>query len=308
MALLDAAYEAGIRHFDMAPMYGLGRAEAEFGAWAKDKGGDLTVATKFGIDPSAVGRLAGSVQGPVRKVLAARPKMGEELKTAGAGPTSGGIGRLLYTSTGYTPEAAARSLDRSLRILGRQHVDLLFLHDPVGVVRPGASELVDYLDAERRRGRIGAWGVAGERFETDPHAQFLLGAAPVLQFRDDALEAPSRLGDDPRVGKITFGAFGRVFELLRNCIKLRPEVTAKWEAQLDLDLSSPEAISGMLIREALRRNKGGTVLFTSTKVRHIRAAASAADDPIRMEAPETDAVAEFLSIDPGRHPGLGSGT
>ena len=28
-AMLDAAYDAGIRHFDTAPMYGLGLAEAE---------------------------------------------------------------------------------------------------------------------------------------------------------------------------------------------------------------------------------------------------------------------------------------
>lgn len=53
-AILEAAYELGIRHFDVAPMYGLGRAEAELAPVLKHRRGDMTITTKFGIDPTAM--------------------------------------------------------------------------------------------------------------------------------------------------------------------------------------------------------------------------------------------------------------
>ena len=36
--ILHAAYDAGIRHFDVARMYGLGAAERELGRFAQNKG------------------------------------------------------------------------------------------------------------------------------------------------------------------------------------------------------------------------------------------------------------------------------
>jgi D-threo-aldose 1-dehydrogenase len=47
--VFDAAYEAGVRHFDVAPLYGLGVAEKELGRLLLRVPADVTVATKFGL-------------------------------------------------------------------------------------------------------------------------------------------------------------------------------------------------------------------------------------------------------------------
>ncbi|MDQ6777489.1 MAG: aldo/keto reductase, partial [Actinomycetota bacterium] len=71
--LLDSAHHAGIRHFDVAPMYGLGVAERELGAFASQRRDQVVIATKFGISPSPAARAIGRVQGPARRLLVAAP-------------------------------------------------------------------------------------------------------------------------------------------------------------------------------------------------------------------------------------------
>ena len=51
LAAFEAAWQAGIRHFDSAPMYGLGRAEHLLGHFLQEKasaGASFTVSTKVG--------------------------------------------------------------------------------------------------------------------------------------------------------------------------------------------------------------------------------------------------------------------
>ena len=67
--LLDAAVDAGFTHFDVAPMYGMGRAEAELAPLLRRHGDRVTVTTKFGIRPSPVGLVAGRVQAPILSLI-----------------------------------------------------------------------------------------------------------------------------------------------------------------------------------------------------------------------------------------------
>ena len=67
---LDAAYDAGIRHFDVAPMYGLGLAETELAPFLKGRRADITVTTKFGIEPTLLAKGVARVQKPMRAFLA----------------------------------------------------------------------------------------------------------------------------------------------------------------------------------------------------------------------------------------------
>src|ERR1035441_2411463 len=50
-AMLEAAFDAGIRHFDVAPMYGFGQAEGCLGEFLGRHRGEVTVTTKYGIPP-----------------------------------------------------------------------------------------------------------------------------------------------------------------------------------------------------------------------------------------------------------------
>jgi len=105
-ATLEAAWDAGIRYYDTAPLYGLGLAETRLNAFFRGKPrGQFIVSTKVG------------------RLLHACPP---EQRT--------GIGKFFDTPSrkeefAYTHDGVMRSLEASLERLGLDHVDILFAHD-----------------------------------------------------------------------------------------------------------------------------------------------------------------------------------
>src|SRR4051812_15042597 len=68
IAILECAYEAGIRHFDVARMYGSGDAEKCLAELACRHPDSVTVATKFGISPYPRRRLCSLARSAFRPV------------------------------------------------------------------------------------------------------------------------------------------------------------------------------------------------------------------------------------------------
>jgi D-threo-aldose 1-dehydrogenase len=137
-ATVSAAWEAGVRSFDTAPQYGLGRSEERMGRALRERPRDeLTLATK-------VGRLvvdAGAGD------------------TANAGhPFAEAEDRALRYD--LSRDGVRRSLEASLERLGLDRVDVVHVHDP------DSDELLDQALAEalptladlRGEGVIGAVG------------------------------------------------------------------------------------------------------------------------------------------------------
>ena len=285
--LLEAAFDAGIRHFDVAPMYGLGLAEAEVGRFARGKRDMIVIATKFGIEPTFAGRLVGQMQGAIQRVV--RPKAGDRSPPAVTDPRSGIAGSFLYRPNDYSARAARASLERSLRELRTDHIDLLFLHDPTS-----AAEVPDgirgYLDSARSAGRIRAWGIAGERTPAVAVAQRLGGHVPVLQVRGDVFSRtvagmPSGYAD----AVIMYGVIGRALARILAHTSSNPHVRRRWSDAIAVDCGRPEEIANLLLRDALRANPDGTVLFSTTRADRIEAAAAAA-----RSAPEHDPASDAL--------------
>jgi D-threo-aldose 1-dehydrogenase len=291
---LDAAYDAGIRHFDVAPMYGLGLAEAELGSFLKRRRADVTVTTKFGIDPTFVSRGVALIQTPLRALLARRPNVGEGLKTAGQGPHSGPLGRLLYSSPGYHRHSAQVGLERSLRALGTDYIDIFLLHDPIGGLITGAPELTAYLDEQCRVGRIRCWGVTGQPSELRGVVE-RLGGAPVVQYRDDIFEELPGAEHTLDGARITYGALARALPAARQYLAQSPGALRTWSEQLGLDLTAESNLPRMLLRVALLRNTAGPVLFTTTKPERVRVAAEAATQSVELPEAETATLSEFAA-------------
>lgn len=107
-AVLDAAWQAGIRHFDTAPHYGIGLSERRLGAFLQTKPRDeFVISTK-------VGRILEPVT----------PVEGDDMQHDFAVPKTH-VRRYDYSADGIR-----RSLDDSLERLGLDRVDVLYLHDP----------------------------------------------------------------------------------------------------------------------------------------------------------------------------------
>ena len=273
-SVLDAAFDAGIRHFDVAPMYGLGLAESELASFLKRRRTDVTVATKFGIEPTLLTRGVAPFQGPFRTFIAKRPNVEKGLKTAGRGPRSGPFGRLLYSSPGYHRRSAQFSLERSLRTLDTDYIDVFLLHDPLGHLITRDHELADYLDEQRRLGRIRCWGVAGQPCEL-PEVMKCLGRTGVAQFRDDIFERFPSVDHMPDVAKITYGALANALPALRQYLAHSPGALDMWSERLGLDLAEESNLPRMLLDVAVRRNAAGPVLFSTTRPERAQLAAEA---------------------------------
>ncbi len=277
--LLDAALDAGICHFDVAPMYTLGLAEGELGRFAQGRRDRVVIATKFGIEPTRAARLLGVAQAPVQRLLGAAPGLRERARPPDADPTSGRVGRLLYRRA-FDAGAARAGLERSLRALRTDHLDILFVHDPLPE-EVEADAVGEYLESARSAGRIRAWGVAGEPGSALAAAARLGPAIPVLQLRRGLLDA--RGGDETGVeaqATIRFGVIGRALPRILARVRADETTRLRWNEAVGDDCADAEVVASLLLRDALDRDRSAPVLFGTVHVGRIEAAARTVGGPI----------------------------
>ncbi len=142
-AVLEIAWDKGIRYFDTAPHYGRGRAEVRLGRFLKDKPRDaVTISTKVG------------------RVLT--PGTQHDRLDEYVNPLPNDV------HYDYSAAGLEQSLAGSLERLGLDRVDIVYVHD-IGVIthgnRNGAhldtlmSSGLPYLEQLKRDGTIGAYGL-----------------------------------------------------------------------------------------------------------------------------------------------------
>jgi len=123
LKLLETAYDAGIRHFDVAPRYGYGEAESCLGDFLEHHRGQVTVTTKYGIFPAkktSLITLGRQIAGPIiRKIPTLKRSLARAAKAATQNPER----------PTFTAAQAKASLDRSLLALRTDHIDLWLLHE-----------------------------------------------------------------------------------------------------------------------------------------------------------------------------------
>jgi|SRR5665213_173575 len=267
--LLESALEAGILHFDTAPIYGLGVAQDELGKVLRAHREQIVLATKVGIGLTPLARMLGRVQSPGRKILRKLPSLQQRARSSAASPTSGRFGGLLYEST-YGLKAAQRSLEQSLRELGTDYIDLLLLHDP----QPShfkSEEVYDLLERARASGKIRSWGVAGEPEPISAVIKQFPGPTPVVQIRDDIFRRDEHLSPPAQSDfVITFGVLGYALPKILTHVTANKERTRQWSDAVGADCASPDTIVTFLLKDAVRANARGTVLYSTTRPERIR--------------------------------------
>ncbi|WP_372424492.1 aldo/keto reductase [Salinarimonas chemoclinalis] len=197
---LDAAWACGLRYFDVAPMYGLGRSEHLLGHFLRERrgedagGGDVVLSTK-------VGRLM------------ARERPGRPLPPEGErNPLdSGWCNGLPFREVfDYSYDAVMRSLDDSQQRMGLAATDILYVHD-IGRVTHGERAEAHWtalttgggfraLDELRRAGVIAGFGlgvneaevVLDAMNEADLDATLLAGRHTLLEQSADVLLEKAR--------------------------------------------------------------------------------------------------------------------
>ena len=143
-ATVDAAWDAGIRYFDVAPHYGVGLAEQRLGA---------------------------GLAGRPRSEFVLSSKVGRLLYDSGEPQRDDGDGGFDMTTTmrrrlDYSADGVRRSVAASLARIGTDHLDIAFVHDPP----PGnddqiIAEALPALCAMRDAGEVAAVGVGVNEWE-----------------------------------------------------------------------------------------------------------------------------------------------
>ena len=165
-ATVDATWEGGIRYFDTAPHYGLGLSERRLGEALRDRPRDDVVVS------SKVGRLL-------------VPRIPPAARDDELFDVPGDLTR----RRDYSRDGILRSLEATLRRMGLERVDVLYIHDPDEHWREAVEEAVPALTELREAGVVGAIGVGMNqsamlaRFirETDVDVVMLAGRYTLLE-------------------------------------------------------------------------------------------------------------------------------
>ncbi|HWW97870.1 MAG TPA: aldo/keto reductase [Edaphobacter sp.] len=269
LKLLEAAYDAGIRHFDVAARYGYGAAESCLGEFLQRHRGQVTVTTKYGTLPvkrTALISLGRRIVGPVVKKL---PGLKQRLAPAANKATRN------PERPSYTAAQAKTFLDRSLAALRTDHIDLWLLHEA------SASDLQDdallrLLEDLVQQGIIGSFGV-GSSADKVPA---LLAERPAycrsLQYEWSVLDAPIQTTE---LFRIHHRALTSNFLSIHTALINNKSLCKRWSASTNSDLSNPEALAALMLKASLVMNPGSVILFSSKNPQHIQANVRTAADP-----------------------------
>jgi diketogulonate reductase-like aldo/keto reductase len=265
LGLLETAYDSGIRHFDVAPAYGSGDAEGVLGRFIEGRREEVTVTTKFGIQPRPAVAKRRILLGVARRLMKTSPGVHRFLGRQGA---------KLVKRGGFTVEEASRSLETSLRQLRTDYVDLFLLHDCD--LEDCSPELLEFLSSVVTAGKIRTFGVGTSVESAASIRESVPEIAGILQF-EHSLLCPTVDKVDPSGSRatITHGALADLGRL-RAYLATNEYVCSNWSAELGLDLDSDAVLAGLMLQYAVRTNTKGPVLFSSTKPENVAANAAAA--------------------------------
>ena len=267
LRLLETAFDAGIRHFDVAPSYGHGMAERCLGKFLKNKTAEVTVTTKYGILPPRQAGLLGIARNAARPIARRIPAVRKRVAAAAAS---------LKAKARFGAEDARLSLENSLRELGVERVDLWLMHEATADDLD-SSDLLAMLERMRDQGRIGMYGMGTERGCLDALRQRHPEYCRVLQFE---WSVRHRKPDFPGAFLIHHRAISSALRAIQESFQRDSGLCRRWSDALDADLAKPDTIAALLLNGALESNPNGLVLFSSRVPGHIRANTLAAGDPM----------------------------
>ena len=274
-ALLAGALEAGITHFDTAPIYGFGESERALGRFLRGRRSQVTLTTKFGLQPSWLAARLRPLQSTARQLVAAFPAV----KRAAVAKASA-----LYAAPSFPLAGIRASLEASLRALQTDHVDFFLAHQASTQALPG-EEVIGLLESLRAAGKIRAFGVATQLDWLMPVINARPGLGAVLQF-DCQLQARPVLPVSAYSGGsliITYGYLGRSIAACRERLHGEPGGEADTQRLRGIERLDDEELAGLLLRGTVLANPNGIVLMQSRSIARIARNVQAANNPLEDE-------------------------
>lgn len=258
LAIVAAAIDSGLTYFDTARLYGHGQSERILGQAVAGQRDKVIIASKVGILPAAPSL---AHRGASKSVSAARrvlPGLARHIPMPK--PVQPRFGA-------FSPTDIRASVETSLRELQTDYLDILLLHE-CSLEQARRQDVSELLERFVDEGKIRAYGIA-----TQPDVTLKIAAGPstgfrVLQLKNDlADETLAQLSVSPDRAVITHSHLGGVFQGFLGFLG-DAAVVADVEAA-GLNPSDPRSVGRQVMSYALAVNKGGGVLFSSTRPKMI---------------------------------------
>jgi D-threo-aldose 1-dehydrogenase len=268
LAVLDAAFDAGIRHFDVAPMYGYGEAEGCLGEFLRRHPGHVTVTTKYGIPPANNRSLMSVARNVARPIVKLLPGIKQRMASVAAKVTPAA------ERASFTAAQAKESLDRSLANLRVDRIDVWLLHE-VEAQDLNDDALLRLLEDQVAAGTIGTFGIGSEASKVGDLLRQRPEYCPTLQYEWSVLDtkvAPTA------AFRIHHRALTNNFRSLHAALLEQPEICRRWSNETGVDLSDAEPLAKLMLKAALEMNPESIILFSSRSPEHIHANVAVADD------------------------------
>ena len=272
LRLLDTAYDAGVRHFDVAPLYGYGEAERCLGDLLA-RHGDITVATKFGLaspERSGMLRAARRLAEPLLQRIPALKRAARSASAAAAAPPR----------SDFSVQEARTSLENSLRLLRTDHIDIFLLHEVESADLTG-NTLLRFLEHSTTNGTVGIFGVASDTAKIASLQRERPGYCRVLQHGWSVFDP---LEPQQTVLHIHYSAVAAAFQTLRHSLIADKARCRRWSEITGRDLERREQLAALILKAALVLHPNTILLVSSKNHAHIKENVRVAED-VSLEAP-----------------------
>jgi aryl-alcohol dehydrogenase-like predicted oxidoreductase len=268
--LLQTAFDAGIRYFDVARLYGNGSAEGVLGSVLPRIRDQVIIASKAGIVPWSMlhwlrfkskARKALRLGGPLARALVAAPP-----------PSSERYGAFSVTEL-------VSSVHRSLKELRTDYLDVLLLHE-CSVADAQREEVIGLLGQLRARGKIRSFGIATHFTETCQLLTETPEVAPVAQFGSDAMNRHMRRLPRERAELVvTHTPIKQVLPRLLTHLAADEVAAQRWTSRTGLSSKDRSGMAALLLADAIAENPEGIVLFSTSQPERIAQAVAAHAEP-----------------------------
>ena len=266
--LIDAAFAAGIRHFDVARSYGNGLSEVCLGKMLKGRASEVTITSKFGLRPRYRSALYPLLRAVVRRVRPTRRTQGP------LGPSAPRASVPRRNKVDFTPAEARRSLEETRRKLGLDRVDILLLHEATADDL-GTPALHDFLETCVATGRIGTYGIGGESGNLPELVGRRSAYCRVLQYDWTPAEPAVKHAN---AFQILFRCHSRDTWAIQSALEAEPARLRQWSETVGLDLAEPRRLASLLLKAALDVRPDDVILFSSASAGSIEENVRIAND------------------------------
>jgi len=283
LRILECAYDYGVRHFDVARLYGAGTAEGILGEFARGRRDTVTMATKFGLNPPSLPNGLGRHVQTIKKMLKQLPALDRLVRRKVHERSTGG---------NFGLEAARSCLETSLRELRTDYLDIWLLHEATAT-DANNSDLLEFLIEQQKRGVIRTFGIGSDINKIVTAENGFAEAHNVLQFENSIVNPNlAKLSNMVRRTFITHGAMKHFFSL-RERLQFRPDLRSRFYDETGVELGRAENLAGLLLAWAIHDNPNGVVLFNSSSTKNIKNNIVTTDDN-RFGAEVTSRFSQLL--------------